>query len=287
MWIAYALGSALSASLVAILAKAGMRQVPSNLATLIRTLVACAMAWVLVLATGAQASLATASPRTLAFLILSGLAAGGSWLCMFRALQSGPVNPVVAIDKSSIVLTVLLGIVLLGEVQQLGLRLAGISVIVAGTYLMVRWQPGGSPPPGQRAWVGYALLSAGFASLTTVLAKVGIEGIDANAGTAIRTVVILALALGATLATGEQREVRSIPGRDLGLLALSGVATGVSWLCFFTALQLGPMTGVVPVDRLSIVLTAVLAWLILGERLTRRGALGLVLIVAGTLAMIA
>ncbi|MBU6245336.1 MAG: EamA family transporter [Actinomycetales bacterium] len=287
MWIAYALGSALSASLVAILAKAGMRNVPSNLATLIRTLVACGLAWLLVLAAGAQSSLATASARTLVFLVLSGLAAGASWLCMFRALQAGPINPVMAIDKSSIVLTVLLGIVLLGEVQHLPLRLTGIAVIAAGTYLMVRWQPGGAPQPGRRAWVGYALLSAAFASLTTVLAKVGVAGIDSNAATAIRTVAILALALAATLATGQQRQVRGLPRRDVALLVLSGAATGASWLCFFKALQLGPVTGVVPIDRLSIVATAVLAYLVFGERLTRRGLLGLALITAGTWAMIA
>jgi bacterial/archaeal transporter family protein len=287
MWIAYALGAALSASMVAVLAKAGMQRIPSNLATLIRTLVACALAWVLVLATGAQASLAAASTQSLAFLVLSGLAAGASWLCMFRALQAGPVNPVMAIDKSSIVLTVLLGIVLLGEVQHLPLRLTGITAIAAGTYLMVRWQPGGAPPAGQRGWIGYAVLSAAFASVTTVLAKVGVEGIDSNAGTAVRTVAILVLALGATLASGQHRQMRGLPRRDMALLVLSGVATGASWLCFFKALQLGPLTGVVPIDRLSIVATAVLAYLVFGERLTRRGGVGLVIIVAGTWAMIA
>lgn len=288
MWIAFAFGSAFFAGLVAILAKVGIRETPSNLATAIRTVVVLVFAWAMALVVGSARSLPEIDARTMAMLVLSGVATGASWLCYFRALQIGPVNPVVAIDKSSIVLTVLLGILLFGETTSLGARLAGITAIGVGTYLMVQWQPRLDRPGGaaHREWLIYAVLAAVFATVTTLLAAVGIATVESNLGTAIRTVVVLVMAWLVVFATGEQRFVRRIPRRDLLFLLLSGVATGASWLCFFRALQTGPVSVVVPIDKLSIVVTVVFSYLVFNERLSRAGVLGLLLIVVGTLAML-
>jgi transporter family protein len=286
MWIAYALASAAFAGAVAVLAKAGTRSTPSNLATAIRTLVVLVLAWAVVHVVGSQSSIGSLDGRTWLFLVLSGLATGGAWLCYFRALQLGSVNPVVAVDKSSIVLTVVLGIILFGETTDLPLRIGGIVVIGIGTYLMVRWQPADQQTQTGWSWLAWAIGSAIFASLTTILAKVGMEGVESNLGTAIRTVVVLVLAWAIVLVTGEQRQLRALRRREVVLLVLSGVATGASWLFFFKALQSGPVSGVVPLDRLSVVVTAALAFVAFRERLTRRGLIGLALIVVGTVAMV-
>lgn len=300
MWVAFAFGSAFFAGVVAILAKIGIRETPSNLATAIRTIVVLVLAWAMVAAVGSAPELMQIDARTLVLLVLSGLATGASWLCYFRALQIGPVNPVVAVDKSSIVLTVLLGIVVFGETANLGWRLLGITAIGVGTYLMVQWlpvtgEPGATGPPGtssppgtrvRRQWLVYAVLAAVFASLTTLLAKAGMAAVESNLGTAIRTVVVVAMAWIVVFATGEQRFVRRIPRRDLIFLLLSGLATGASWLCFFRALQTGPVSVVVPIDKLSIVVTVAFSYLVFRERLTRAGGLGLLLIVSGTMVML-
>lgn len=284
MWVAFALGSALFAGLVAILAKIGIRSTPSNLATAIRTIVVLVFAWSLVIVVGSAPGLGRLDGRTLVLLVLSGIATGGSWLCFFRALQVGPVTPVVAVDRSSIVLTVLLGIAVFGETANLGIRLLGIAVIGVGTLLMVLTpSSGGAAHAADRSWIGYAVLSAVFAAVTTLLAKAGLADVDANLATAIRTVVLVAMAWIVVLVSGELRAIRGIPRRDLLFLMLSGIATGASWLCFFQALQTGPVSVVVPIDKLSIVVTTVLAFLILRERTTRWGLVGLLLIVGGTM----
>ena len=290
MWVTFAFGSAFFAGIVAILAKIGIRETPSNLATAIRTIVVLVFACVMVAAVGSAPGLMQIDGRTLVLLVLSGLATGASWLCYFRALQIGPVNPVVAVDKSSIVLTVLLGILIFGETTNLGLRLLGITAIGIGTYLMVQWQPAtgqarqGAQP--RREWLVYAVLAAVFASLTTLLAKAGMTEVESNLGTAIRTVVVVVMAWIVVFVTREQRFVGRIPRRDLVFLLLSGVATGASWLCFFRALQTGPVSVVVPIDKLSIVVTVVFSYLVFRERLSRIGGVGLLLIVAGTMVML-
>lgn len=283
MWVAFALGSAFFAGTVAILAKIGIRDTPSNLATAVRTMVVLVLAWAMVWVVGSGAEITALEAPTLLLLVLSGLATGASWLCFFRALQLGPVNPVVAVDKASIVLTVLLGMVVFGEVDHLGARLLGIGLIGVGTALMVTWRspPGGSAP-ARRDWLIYAVLSAVFASLTTLLVKAGLADVDATLATAIRTVVVVLMAWLVVFVSGEQRRVRHLPRRDLTFLLLSGVATAASWLCFFRALQTGPVSVVVPLDRLSIVVTVAFAFLVFRERLSRLGVVGLVLIVGGT-----
>jgi transporter family protein len=292
VWVAFAFASALFAGLTAILAKVGVRHTDSNLATAIRTTVVLAAAWLMVLLVGSASQLGTLSGSTIGFLVASGLATGGSWLCYFKALQLGDLNKVAPIDRLSIVLTVVLAMIFLGEADHLATRLPGIALIGFGTWLMVRpatepaVTPAPSPTPARGGWFLYALGAAVFASLTALLGKVGISGIESNLGTAIRTSVVLVLAWGIVIATRRKTAHVPIPRRDLTFILLSGLATGASWLCYFKALQDGPASVVVPIDKLSIVVTVLLAGWLLGERLSRKGWAGLALIVAGTLLML-
>lgn len=285
MWIILALGSAVFAGLTAILAKRGIRDVDSNLATALRTVVVLLFSWLMVFIVGSQDAIASIPGRSLLFLVLSGLATGASWLCYFRALQLGDVNKVTPVDKSSIVLTILLSMILLGEGVS-PLRGAGVVLIGAGTYLMIELRPGASGGTGDRRWLLYALGSAVFASLQSILGKVGIEGVDSTLGTALRTVVVLIMAWVIVLVTGKQRGIRAIDRRSWVYLALSGVATGASWLCYYAALKDGPASVVVPIDKLSILVTIAFSRFVLGERLSRRAAVGLALMTAGTLSML-
>ena len=285
MWILFAFGSAFFAGVTAILAKCGIRQTDSHVATAVRTVVVLLFSWIMVFLVGSQRDIPAVDAKTWAFLVLSGLATGASWLCYFRALQLGDINKVVPIDKSSTVLTMVLAFLFLQE-GLTWLKAASMAAIAAGTYLMIQKKATGQEKTGRRAWLLYALLSAVFASLTAILGKVGIEGVESNLGTAIRTGVVLVMAWVVVFVTGKGQEVRRIPRRELGFLCLSGLATGASWLCYYKALHDGPASVVVPIDKLSILVTIAFSYFVFHERLTRRGAAGLCLIVAGTLAML-
>ncbi len=286
MWILYAVGASFFAGITAILAKCGIRKTDSDVATAIRTVVVLAFSWLMVGITGAGAGIRSISGKTFLFLILSGLATGASWLCYFHALQKGDVNKVVPIDKSSTVLTILLALIFLGE----GItweKLVCMVLIGAGTMLMITKKEeavSGAEKSGKE-WMLYAVLSAVFASLTAILGKIGIEGIDSNLGTAIRTTVVLGMAWIMVLVKEKGKEVSRIEKKELGFIALSGLATGASWLCYYRALQEGPASVVVPIDKLSILVTILFSWIVFREKLTKKALLGLVLIVAGTLWM--
>lgn len=285
MWILFAFGSALFAGLTAILAKIGIRSTDSNLATALRTVVVLAFSWLLVLLQGSWRGLGQLSGRTFAFLILSGLATGASWLCYFRALQLGDVNKVTPIDKSSTLLTMLLAFLFFHE--PIGpLKAFCICLIGLGTWLMIPKKPGVQTRQTGRGWMFYALAGAVFASLTSILGKAGMEHIDSNLGTAIRTVVVLCMAWAVVFMTGKQRELPQIDRKSWIFLVLSGFATGASWLCYYRALQLGPASVVVPIDKLSILVTILFSRLVFQEHLSRRAGGGLALIVAGTLLLL-
>lgn len=285
MWILLAFGSAFFAGVTAILAKCGIRRTDSTVATALRTVIVLAFAWLLVFLTGAQAGLGSISGRTLLFLVLSGLATGASWLCYFKALQLGDINKVVPIDKSSTVLTILLAFLFLQEPINAG-KAVGVVLIAAGTFLMIEKRQGTTAAASGRGWLFYAAGSAVFASLTAILGKVGISGVDSNLGTAIRTGVVLVMAWVMVFVTGKQHTIREIPRRELLFLCLSGIATGASWLCYYRALQDGPASIVVPIDKLSILVTVGFSAVIFHERLSRRAAVGLIAIVGGTLALL-
>ena len=251
----------------------------------IRTIVVLVFAWIMVFLVGSQAQLRSLDGGTLLFLVLSGLATGASWLCYFRALQIGDINKVVPIDKSSTVLTILLAFLLLGE--PIGLfQGIGVVLIGVGTLLMIEKKASAGAAASGQGWLLYALGSAVFASLTAILGKIGIQGVESNLGTAIRTGVVLVMAWVMVLVTGKAPAVRQVPRRELGFICLSGLATGASWLCYYRALQDGPASVVVPIDKLSILVTVAFSYVVFHERLTVRSGWGLALITAGTLAML-
>lgn len=285
MWILFAFGSALFAGLTSILAKCGIRKTDSNVATAIRTIVVLLFSWLMVFVTGAQSELGNVTPKTWIFLILSGTATGASWLCYFKALQLGDINKVVPIDKSSIILTILLAFLFLKE-EISPLKLICVLLIGIGTFLMITKKEGAKKDTEGKKWLVYALLSAVFASLTSILGKIGISGINSNLGTAIRTIVVLIMAWIVVFATGKQHTVKQTDRKELGFICLSGIATGASWLCYYKALQDGLASVVVPIDKLSILITILFSWLVFREKLSKKALLGLILIIAGTLLML-
>ena len=285
MYLVFACLSALFAGLTSILAKCGIRKTNSDFATALRTIIVLLFAWVMVWITGAQSGLRDISTKTAVFLVLSGLATGASWLCYFRALQLGDVNKVVPVDKSSTILTILFSIVILHETDDLAVRLAGTVLIGLGTWLMIE-KRGSEEKQTQGAWQLFAVLSAVFAALTSVLGKIGIENIDSNLGTALRTAVVLVFAWTLVLVRGKGKLVRAIPPGEGRFLVLSGLSTGASWLCYYKALQSGPASVVAPVDQLSILVTTAVSAAVLHEPVTRRTAAGLVCLLAGVLCML-
>ena len=285
MWLFFALGSAFFAGITAVLAKIGIENVNSTLATALRTVVVLAFSWLMVFVVGSQGGIAQISGTTLLFLVLSGLSTGASWLCYFKALQLGDVNKVAPIDKSSTVLTILLAFIFLGEPVSIPQAL-GVVGIGVGTLLMIAKKEVEDGKPHSKAWLVYAFLSAVFASLTSIFGKIGVENVESNLGTAIRTIVVLVMAWVMVFVTGEQKGIRSIGKKSWVFLFLSGITTGLSWLCYYRALQDGPASVMVPIDKLSILVTIVFSWIVLKEKLTPKAAVGLVLILAGTGAML-
>lgn len=287
VWLWYALGSAFFAGLTSILAKAGIQKTDSNVVTAIRTTVVLFFSWLLVFIAGSVHCIRSISPKTSLLLVLSGLATGISWLCYFKALQLGNVNKVAPIDKSGTILTMLMACIFLGEGLS-AVKVVSMALLFMGTMLMiVRLETNPEPKKEQKkGWLLYAMLSAIFASLTSILAKVGIAGVESNLGTAIRTGVVLILAWVIVLITGKQHQLKTIHPKDGLFICLSGIATGASWLCYYRALQLGPASVVVPIDKLSIIVTVAFSTLFLHEKLSWRAFTGLLLIVGGTLLLL-
>lgn len=286
MWLLFALGSALFAGLTSILAKIGIKNTDSNLATALRTVIVLLFSWLMVFVVGSQRTIDLISTRSLVFLILSGAATGASWLCYFKALQLGDVNKVAPIDKSSTILTILLAFLFLRETPTLWMGI-GVVLLAAGTYLMIQRQETKTPnDKGNKSWLFYAVLSAVFAALTSILGKVGIQGIESNLGTAIRTIVVLLMAWIIVLFQKKLPLVKVIDKKSWIFIALSGLATGLSWLCYYRALQEGRASLVVPIDKLSIVVTIVFSRIVLKERLSKKGMVGLLLVVTGTMALL-
>ena len=283
MWLLYAVGSALFAGLTSILAKCGIRKTDSTVATAIRTIIVLIFAWVMVFVVGSQGTIASIPARSLVLLGLSGLATGVSWLCYFYALQRGPIDKVVPIDKSSTVMTILLAALLLGESVTLT-RGIGVVLIAAGTFLMIEKK--GGVQKEENGWMLAAFGSAIFAALTSILGKVGITGVESNLGTALRTGVVLIMAWVMVFVQGKQGQVKAVPKNELGFICLSGLATGASWLCYYKALQLGPASLVAPIDKLSILVTVLFSYIVFHERLSRKALTGLAVLVAGTLVML-
>lgn len=285
MWLLYAVGSAFFAGVTSILAKCGIRKTDSTVATAIRTVVILVFSWLIVFLIGAQSEISSIDGKTLVFLILSGAATGVSWLCYFRALQIGDINKVVPIDKSSTVLTILLALIFLHEGLSFP-KLLAVVVITVGILLMIEKKDVKTPSQsGKGSWFLYACGSAFFASLTAILGKIGISGVESNLGTAIRTTVVLVMAWMMVFVTGKQKELRGIPRKELFYICCSGIATGASWLCYYHALQDGPASVVAPIDKLSVLVTVAFSYFVFGEKLSRKAGVGLALLTGGTVVM--
>lgn len=284
MWVLFAFLSAFFAGMTSILAKCGIKKTDSNVATFIRTLVVLPLSLLMALIINPNFSLGAVSSKTLVFLVLSGLSTGASWLCYFRALSKGDINKVVPIDKSSTVLTIILAVVFLGE-RVTVYKTLGVVFIAIGTLLMIEKKDTEKKSEGE-GWLIYALLSAFFASLTTILGKIGIEGVESNLGTAIRTAVVIVMSFIMVAFTGKTGEIKKIDKKELGFILLSGISTGASWLCYYKALQDGEAGIVVPIDKLSILVTIAFSYIVFKERLSKKAMLGLVMIVFGTLVLL-
>ena len=284
--------SAFFAGLTAILAKCGIKKTDSDVATAVRTVVVLVFSWLMVLIIGSAGSISDISGKSLLFLVLSGIATGASWICYFKALSVGNVNKVVPVDKSSTVLSVILAIILFGETNHLAVKLVGTALLAVGIFLMIEKKESKRTEdvpekrtPERRIWLPYAVGSAVFAALTTILAKVGISDVESNLGTAIRTCVVLVMAWLIVFLKGKQGQVKSIDKKELRFILLSGIATGASWLCYYYAVQKGSVSVVVPIDKLSILVAIAFSWIVFKEKLTRKAGIGLALMVIGTLAM--
>lgn len=285
MWLIAAVLSAFFAGITAILAKCGINKTDSDIATALRTIVVFFFSWIMVFVSHSENTISTISSKSLLFLILSGIATGASWICYFKALSLGDINKVVPIDKSSTVISVILAIVILNETEHLAVKLVGTIILTIGIFMMINKSNSEQNKNKKSSWVIYAVLSAVFAALTSILAKIGIDNVESNLGTAIRTGVVLIIAWLIVFAKGKQKEIKTIDKRELVFISLSGLATGASWLLYYYAIQKGIVSVVVPIDKLSIVVTVVFSYFVFKEKLSKKEFFGLCLMIAGTLIM--
>lgn len=284
MWLVMAILSAVFAGITSILAKCGIKKTDSDVATALRTVVVLAFSWLMVFVVGSAGTIGNIGTKSLVFLILSGIATGASWLCYFKALSAGNINKVVPIDKSSTILTVILAIILFGETNHLAVKLICTAVLAVGVFLMIE-KKADTEKETRKLWLPYAVASAVFAALTSILGKMGIENVESNLGTAIRTAVVLVMAWVIVFIKGKQTKIKEIDKKELFFIALSGIATGGSWLCYYYAIQKGVVSVVVPIDKLSIVVSIVFSYFVFKEKLTKKALLGLVLMVLATISM--
>lgn len=284
LWLVMAVLSALFAGLTAVLAKCGIKKTDSDIATALRTIVVLIFSWIMVFIVGSANMITQISIKSLVFLILSGLATGASWICYFKALSVGDINKVVPVDKSSTILSVLLAIILLGETKNLPIKLLATAMLAVGVFLMIE-KKNTDNKETKGTWLPYAAGSAVFAALTSILAKVGISGVESNLGTAIRTGVVLIMAWAIVFAKGKQTQLKSIDRKELSFIAFSGLATGASWLCYYYAIQNGIVSVVVPIDKMSILVSIAFSYIVFHEKLSKKAVIGLLLMVCGTLTM--
>lgn len=284
LWLIMAVLSALFAGLTSILAKCGIKKTDSDVATALRTIVVLLFSWIMVFVVGSLDTITQIGTKSLIFLILSGGATGASWICYFKALSMGDVNKVVPIDKSSTILTVLLAIILFGETNHLAVKLVAVVLLTVGVFMMIEKKDVRNQQTN-RGWMPYAVGSAVFAALTSILAKIGISGVESNLGTAIRTGVVLVLAWAIVFLKGKQGQVRTVDQKELVFIGLSGIATGASWLCYYYAIQNGIVSVVVPIDKMSILVSVAFSYFVFHEKLSKKAAAGLGLMLLGTLVM--
>lgn len=284
LWLAMAVLSAFFAGITAILAKCGIRKTDSDIATALRTIIVLIFSWIMVFVVGSENTIMQVDTQSLIFLVLSGLATGASWICYFRALSSGDVNKVVPIDKSSTILTVLLAIILFGETNNLSIKLTSTMLLALGVFLMIE-KKSNEKTDFKRTWLPYAAASSVFAALTSILAKIGISEVESNLGTAIRTGVVLVMAWFIVIAKNKQFELKSVDKKELLFIVLSGLTTGASWICYYYAIQNGIVSVVVPIDKMSLLVSVLFSYIVFKEKLSKKAFIGLFFMICGTLAM--
>ena len=284
LWLITAVSSAIFAGLTAVLAKCGIKKTNSDIATALRTIIVLIFSWIMVFIVGAANTITQISTKSLIFLILSGLATGASWICYFKALSVGDINKVVPVDKSSTILSVLLAIILFGETKNLPVKLFATAMLAVGVFLMIE-KKNTDNKETKGTWFPYAVGSAVFAALTSILAKMGISGVESNLGTAIRTGVVLVMAWAIVFAKGKQTQLKNVDRKELSFISLSGLATGASWLCYYYSIQNGIVSVVVPIDKMSILVSIIFSYIVFHEKLSKKATIGLLLMVCGTLTM--
>lgn len=284
LWLAMAVLSAFFAGITAILAKCGIRKTDSDIATALRTIIVLIFSWIMVFVVGSENTIMQVDTQSLIFLVLSGLATGASWICYFRALSSGDVNKVVPIDKSSTILTVLLAIILFGETNNLSIKLTSTMLLALGVFLMIE-KKSNEKTDFKRTWLPYAAASSVFAALTSILAKIGISEVESNLGTAIRTGVVLVMAWFIVIAKNKQFELKSVDKKELLFIVLSGLTTGASWICYYYAIQNGIVSVVVPIDKMSLLVSVLFSYIVFKEKLSKKAFIGLFFMICGTLAI--
>ncbi len=284
LWLAMAVLSAFFAGITAILAKCGIRKTDSDIATALRTIIVLIFSWIMVFVVGSENTIMQVDTQSLIFLVLSGLATGASWICYFRALSSGDVNKVVPIDKSSTILTVLLAIILFGETNNLSIKLTSTMLLALGVFLMIE-KKYNEKTDFKRTWLPYAAASSVFAALTSILAKIGISEVESNLGTAIRTGVVLVMAWFIVIAKNKQFELKSVDKKELLFIVLSGLTTGASWICYYYAIQNGIVSVVVPIDKMSLLVSVLFSYIVFKEKLSKKAFIGLFFMICGTLAI--
>lgn len=285
MWILFALGSAFFAGLTSVVAKCGIKKTDSTVATAIRTGVVLICSAVMVTIVGSWGGITNIDTKSRIFLVLSGIATGASWLCYFKAISIGDVNKVVPLDKSSTVLAAVIAVIFLGE-SVTAPKITGLIAVAVGTYMMIGKKDGAGEKKRGLGWFFYGSLSAVFAALTSVLAKVGIENVESNLATTVRTAVVLVMAWLTVLVTGKGKLVNETTKKELLFIVISGILTGASWLCYYRALQLGEVSVVAPIDKLSILVSVAFSYIVFKEKLTLKSFMGLMIIVVGTLCLL-
>ena len=283
MWMLAAIGSSFFAGLTSILAKCGIKKTDSDVATAIRTGVVLLFSWIMVFVVGSAGTIFEISPKSFFFLVLSGIATGASWICYFKALSLGNINKVVPIDKSSTILTVVLAIIFFGETENIFIKLVCVAFLAIGIFMMIEKKDYSGE--NKKGWMIYAVLSAVFAAATSILAKIGIEGVESNLGTAVRTIVVLIMAWAVVFIKGKQKEIKKIDKKEFVFICLSGIATGASWLCYYYAIQNGIVSIVVPIDKLSILVAVAFSYFVFKEKLSKKSAAGLFIMTAATVLM--
>ena len=278
MYIIYALLASVFSGLTSVFAKTGIKNIDSLLATFLRTIVISLFLFLIVIWKENLNEIFLLDKKTILFLILSGISNTLLWICYFKALDLGTVSKVTPVDKTSIVLTLILSSLFLNE-KITTIKIISIVLILSGTFLTIKKESKGSK---DNKWIIYAILTAVFTSTTTVLSKIGIESTNTTLITFLRTIVVLIILTTITLFKKKYKSIKDIEKRSWLFIILSGLSTSLSWLFYFKALALGEASIVFPIEKLSLVVSILISIIFLKEKVNKKQIIGIIIIVIGT-----